>query len=1001
MKKLSTLFLLFLTASIGYGQITVSGVIKDSQSLIVLPGVTVNVKGKNLTTQTDVTGQFTIEAAPTDELEFSFIGYTPQTITIGDQTTIDVFLDDESRALDEVVVIGYGTARKRDLTGSIETVKGSVVADKPNANPIASIQGKVAGVQIVNSGRPGQEPDIRIRGTNSINGFKPLYVVDGVLNDNINFLNPADIESMEILKDPSSLAIFGVRGANGVIIVTTKTAKAGQLNFNFNSTIGFKSVTDRMKLTDAAGFKMLYDEQLANQGNPAFNYANYNADTDWQDEIFQNGILNYNNLSVSGATEKNKFYMGLGYMIDEGIIKNEKLNKITLTLNDQLSITDNFRVGINFSGYHSKLPQNDAFYNPIVASAVRAAPISPARDDASNLYYQLPDFQRAQIRNPLVSVNDLYDNAILDEYRAVGNTFAEVDFLKNFTFRGSFLFDYGFNQGRTYEPLIRMYNPDITGTDKTDLITTTTAVSQYQNVHKKIQTDWLLTYKNTFGDHDLTATAGWTSYYLRFEDVTSRRTQGNGDPIPDDPRFWYTNIGATSAMQGGGSAWDNATLSLLARAIYSYKGKYLLNGSFRRDGNSAFHKYGNEWQNFGAIGAGWVISEEDFLQDQSFINNLKIKGSWGVLGIQNTADYRYPLYPLLTAQNSAVFGDDIYPALEPSYIPDRNLTWERVTSWEAGFELAALSNRLTLNAVYYDKHTDGIIVLRPGLLGTKPGLSNAGEVRNNGLELSSSWSQPLGEELLLNISGNLTTMNNKVISLVEEGYQITDGISRTTTGYPIGYFYGYKMEGIYQNAAEITASPTNTLNTVRPGDIKYVDVNGDGEITTADRTLIGNPTPDFTYGFTLNLAYKNLDISTDFMGVVGNDIFRNWNRGSFTQFNFLEDQLGRWYDEGTSNTEPIIDRTRDNNRLVSDYWIEKGTFFRLRNLQIGYNFPTDMLQNARIKSLRVFLNAQNVFTAKQTTGYTPEIGGSATSFGLDNGTYPVPSIYTFGVNLNF
>src|SRR5690606_15609503 len=347
----------------------------------------------------------------------------------------------------------------RDLTGSIATVKGSEVADKPATNPIASIQGKVAGVQIVNSGRPGADPDIRIRGTNSINSVKPLYVVDGILNDNINFVNPADIESMEILKDPSSLAIFGVRGANGVIIVTTNQAKAGQLNFNFNSTVGFKNVQDRMALTNADQFNLLYDEQRANQGAEPYNYALWQANTDWQDEIFQQGILNYNNLSVSGASEKNKFYMGLGYNIDQGIIKNEQLNKIQLTVNDQLSITDNLRFGINFSGYRSELPRDDAFYNSIVGSPVRAAPIAPAYNAEYDLFHTLPDFQRAQIRNPLVSVMDLSDVSIPREYRAVGNVFGEVDFLKNFTFKTAFLFDYGFNHGRTYEPLISEYNP--------------------------------------------------------------------------------------------------------------------------------------------------------------------------------------------------------------------------------------------------------------------------------------------------------------------------------------------------------------------------------------------------------------------------------------------------------------------------------------------------------------------------------------------------------------
>lgn len=984
-------------------QSRVSGKVTDALTSGGIPGVTVVVKGSTTATQTDASGNYSIEAAATDTLIFRSLGFALQEVPITNRTTIDVALEDEGTELEEVVVIGYGTAQKRDLTGSIARVSGTDIADKPSTNPIASIQGKVAGVQVVNSGRPGAEPDVRIRGTNSINAIKPLYVVDGILNDNINFLNPADIESMEILKDPSSLAIFGVRGANGVIIVSTKQAKAGQLNFNFNSTVGFKSVQDRMALTNADEFKMLYDEQLTNQGEAPYNYAFWQANTDWQDEIFQQGILNYNNLSVSGATEKNKFYMGLGYNIDQGIVKNEQLNKIQLTLNDQLSITDNLRFGINFSGYRSELPRDDAFYNPIVGSAVRAAPIAPVYNDEYGLFHTLPNFQRAQIRNPLISVMDLSDTSIPREYRAVGNVFGEVDFLKNFTFRAAFLFDYGFNHGRTYEPLVSEYNPDIEGDDKTEHREQVTAVSQYQNIFTKVQTDWLLTYKNSFGDHNLTATAGWTSYYNSYEATNARRTQGTGDPIPNDPRFWYVDIGSAAAntQTAGGSAWERATLSFLARALYNYKGKYLLNASYRRDGTSGFYKYGNEWQDFGAVGAAWVLSEENFMQDQTLINNLKLKGSWGLLGNQNTGDNQYPLYPLLIASNSAVFGDEVYPAYEPEYVPDRNLHWEVVHAWEGGFELNAFENRLALEAVYYAKRTKDIIVTRPGTLGVKPGLTNAGEVTNNGIELSTSWNQQVNDDFSFNIGGNFTTMNNKVQFLVEEGYDIFTGISRTTVGYPIGYFYGYESDGIYQTQEEIRLSPANTLNEVQPGDIKYRDVDGNNQIDQNDRTLIGNPTPDFTYGLSLGLSYKGFDFSADFMGVYGNEIFRDWNRGTFAQFNYQKERLDRWNGVGTSNWEPILNPSRSNNTLVSSYWIEDGSFFRLRNVQLGYNFNSQLLQSWRMKALRVFVNAQNPFTLRNSTGYTPEIGGSATAFGIDGGTYPVPAIYTLGVNLNF
>lgn len=1003
MKNLFTicLLLVWMLAAARGQQPTVSGKVIDGVTGQGLPGVTITVRGVAAATQTDGAGNYTIEASSTDTLVFRFLGFATQEVPIGGRTTVDVTMEDEGTELEEVVVIGYGTAQKRDLTGSIAQVSGAEIADKPATNPVSSLQGKVAGVQVVNSGRPGAAPDIRIRGTNSINNVSPLYVVDGILNDNINFLNPADIESMEILKDPSSLAIFGVRGANGVIAITTKQAKAGQLNFNFNSTIGFKNVSDRMAMTDAAEFRQLYDEQLENQGSPAFDYAHWQANTDWQDQIFRQGILNYNNISVSGASENNKFYMGLGYSLDQGIIKHEQLEKITLTINDQLSITDHFRVGINFSGYRSDLPTPNSLTDAAVASALRAAPIAPVYNDEYGLFHSLPNFQRAQINNPMTNVELRNNTNIRHEYRGVGSIFGEVDFLEHFTFRSSFLVDYGFNPERSYMPLLNFYNPDLAGENKTDRVGLVTSVNQSQSIEAKIQSDWLLTYRNTFDDHSLTAMVGYTTYSTRYEQLSASRTQGSGDPIPHDPDKWFVGIGASDSQTGNGTAWERRTISYLGRILYNFAGKYLLNASFRRDGSSAFIK-SNPWQNFGSVGAAWVISEEGFWNSEGLINNLKLKGSWGVLGNQNTGDrYRYPMFPLLVANSSAVFGSNIFPAYEPAYIADPNLQWETVTAWEAGFELAAFQNRLALEAIYYSKMTDHIMVEVPGILGTKPGLRNQGSIKNSGLEFSASWNQHVSDELSFTISANLTTLSNNVESLVDEGYQIIENASRTAVGFPVGYFYGYAHEGIYQNDADIANSPTNTIHTVLPGDIKYRDVDNNNIINEEDRTLIGNPTPNFTYGASLQVVYRQFDLGIEMMGVHGNEIFRDWNRNQFAQFNFQADRLNRWTGEGTANWEPIMHTSRANNRMISSYYIEDGSFVRVRNIQLGYNLGQELATRLRLKNVRLFVNAQNPFTFAKNTGYTPEIGGSAISFGVDNGTYPVPAIYTFGLNLNF
>lgn len=993
------LLILLCIAYTTYAQeMTVNGKVTSASDGSGLPGANVLIKGTQQGTTTDVDGNYTINV-PSGQtvLVYSMVGMTTQEISVGTQTTINIVLEDDTKTLGEVVVIGYGTANKRDLTGSIATVKGTEIADKPSVNIVNSLQGKVAGLSVVNSGRPGAEPDVRIRGTNTINGVKPIYIVDGILNDNINFINPADIESVEILKDPSSLAIFGVRGANGAIAVTTKKAKSGQLMVNFNTTVGFKEVSDRINVTNSAQFKELYNELLINQNSTPFDYTHWSADTDWQDQIFQKALLNYNNVSITGATDKNRFYMGIGTVTEEGLIKHEKYKKLTLNINDELQVNKNLKFGFTLNGYRAELPVEKS-----VNGAIVAAPIASIRNDATGLFHTLPDFQRAQVFNPLVDVELQKNTQVRREYRAVGSIYGELKFLTDFTFRTSLYADYGFNTNRTYQPLVNVYNPEIVGEDKTQKLVEQTAITQSQNIVSKVQQDYLLTFAKTIGAHDLTILGGFTTYYNSFESTGSSVKQGSSFPIPNDPRYWYTdNIGDASTRLGSGTAWDNATLSYLGRVLYNYKGKYLVNGSYRRDGSSAF--LGDaRWQNFGAVGVGWIVSEEAFFKDVSFLDYLKVKGSWGILGNQNIDDrYRYPAYPTLTSSNSGVFGDNIVAGLQNEYLADPNLHWETVNAREAGVELYALNNRLNLEFNYYNKLTKDILVIVPGIAGTTPGLSNLGEVANKGWEFTGSWNETLGEDFTYSVSGNFTTFKNKVNKLSTSGYEIINGASRTTEGFPIGYFWGYNVIGVYQTNDEIENAPSSSIGTVLPGDLKYQDVNGDGVISEADRTQIGNPTPDFSYGVSVYTKFKGFDLSIEGTGVYGNDIFRQWNKGTFAQFNYLENRLNRWNGPGTSDFEPILNTSRANNYLNSSYWVENGSFFRIRNLQLGYQFDPELLSKIKLRSLRLYINVQNLKTFKKSTGFTPEIGGSSTAFGVDNGTYPLPRIYTFGLNLNF
>ncbi len=1016
-KSISRFILLMFLAGIAVNAfaqtIAISGKVVDAHGEPI-PGANIIIKGTTTGTATDFDGVYHINVPdPEAVLVFSFVGYATKEMTVGSQTMMNMILEESTHQLDAVVVIGYGTAKKRDLTGSIVSIKGDDVADKPSVNPLASIQGKVAGVQVVNTGRAGQDPEIRIRGTNSINGYTPLYVVDGLFSDNISYLNPADIESMEILKEPSSLAIIGGRGANGVIIITTKKAKEGQTLVNVNTSVGWKYIGDKVSLTNAADFKTLYNEQLINQGRTQpYDYTNWQADTNWQDEIFQTGFMVNANVSITGSTTKNKYYMSIGYSNEDGSIKTEQLKKVTLNLSSDYSMTDFLRFGFQFNGSRTLPPDAKN-----VTNALQAAPIAPVHDPTTGLLYTMPDFQRAQVGNPMIDIETKGRHNIGTNYRGAGNIYGEVDFLKHFNFKATFMADLRSEESRQYIPIIYVYNPDIPGEENT---TDRETINQVKLTQLVAQADYILTYTNKWGDHGLTAMAGLTTNYSSFSRLYGARSQQIDDIIFSIPngnpdKWWLTSIDETAMANNNEDntqyQYNRFLMSYLVRALYNYKNKYLLNASYRRDGSSVFYPLGNTWDNFYSVGAGWVMSEEKFMKEQKLIDYLKFKGSWGVLGTQNTGtDWPYPAYPRLIQGASAVFGDRVIQGRSVEYLV-QNLTWEKTYAWEAGFELSMFHQRLRIEPTYYHKVTKDIIVLLPPLHGTQNSLENLGKIRNQGVELSGSWNDKIGESgFTYSIGGNLTTIQNKVLTLGRSDsyaiYSGTKNVARSVAGQPLSYFYGYKVIGVYQNNEDIKQSPTNTLTSVAPGDFKFADISGpdgvpDGKITDADRTMIGNPTPDFTYGINVSLGYKGFDLTVDMMGVYGNEIYRTWDVATYAQLNYLDKRMNRWHGEGTSNWEPILDPSRSISQLNSSYFIEDGSFFRIRNIQLGYTFSPEKLKKAYIKSLRIYGNVQNPKTWTRNTGYVPEIGGTAIAFGIDNGTYPMPAIYTLGLNLTF
>ncbi len=1009
-KMLDNNLIVVLSGALAFQDIKVTGKITGDNDE-PLSGVSITIKGTSLGTTTDNNGNFTLTAPEKATLVVSYIGYVSQEVAVNSQSVVNVKLASSKRTMDEVVVIGYGTASKRDLTGSIAKVSGKEVADKPNTNPVNSLQGKVPGVYIVNTGKPGDAPDVRIRGTNSINGYKPLYIVDGIFNDDISYVNPADIESMEILKDPSSLAIFGLRGANGVIVITTKRAKAGQIVVNLSSSVGFREVnkSDKAKMVNASDFITLYNEQRQTeaddqgQTNTPFDFSKWNANTDWQNELFHKAFFNYNDISITGSTDKNKFYMSLGYNNEQGVVRNETLKKYILTVNDELKVSKALKFGFTFTGYKADLPRVHE-----ISPSLRAAPVAPTYNAEKGLYYEMPSFQAAQVANPLIDVNYDKGTDIHDDYRTIASIYGQINFLKYFEFKASYYVDFDYMADRRFIPIVVQYNPVL---DHADTTIRNTALTQTQQNGLKFQQDYLLSYKRQFGDHGLTLLGGFTTLYQSFN-WQGTTIQGITNQIPWDKNKWFVtgDIGDRSTLASklptindDTYPWKTFNPAFLFRALYNYKNKYLLNASYRYDGSSAFYSNGNAWKSFGSVGAAWVVTDEDFMKDSKVFDYLKIKGSWGILGNQLTdSRYRYPLYSILTS-TPGIFGNNIISGYSPAYLIDPNLHWESIRGSEIGLELNTFANRLHFEANYYNKVSKDIIVQKPGLeaAGIPPGIFNAGSISNKGIELLATWTQNVSKDFSFSISANLTTIKNNVVSLADTGYQLISGNSVTQAGFPIGYFYGYVQEGIYQNQDDIDKSPTLSGYTAKPGDIKYKDLNGDGVVDTKDRTMIGNPTPKGTYGASISLRFKDFDLSTDLMGVYGNKVWRNWDRVTYTVPNYASYQLGRWHGEGTSNTVPILANTRSNNFLPSTFDIEDGSFFRIRNLQIGYNISSATLSKAHIKSFRIYANAQNLKTWKHVTGFTPEVGGSAIAFGVDNGTYPLPASYSLGVNVSF
>lgn len=983
-------------------EITVSGKVTDAGTGEPMPGVSVLIKGTTRGTQTDNNGNYSIQAPGNAVIVFSYITHGVQEQQIDNRAIINVVLKDESTDLDEVVVIGYGTARKRDLTGSITQVKGEEIARMPNMNPLASLQGKVAGLTVVNSGTPGAQPTVRIRGVNSTNNSNPLYVVDGVFQTNIDYLNPADIEQIEILRDPSSIAVFGLQGGNGVIVVTTKRAARGETRVTLQSSAGIQKVTNTIDVADAATFKRLYSAQLNNIGAAPFDSSNYTANTDWQSLILREAAMTNNSLNIANSGERTTTLINIGYNMQDGVLRNGSHQRYIARVNQEIRVNDAIKVGADLNGFHWISNSAGADLN----NALWAAPIVGVQAD-ENTYYAMPSFQRTQVGNPVARLHMNDGNSVNKGYRFVGNLFAEIKFLRQFTWRSAVYTDLGFNNTRGYGPLPYYFinlGEGTTPTDTTINQNVRTSVNQRQEEFRKFQQDHTLTFDSTFNNsHRINAVVGFTTVYESSTNISGNRTDTTLN-IPRHPDYWYIGI-VDPSMPGNysGGGGENAAMGFLGRVSYSYNNKYLINASYRRDGISRLSP-ANRWGNFGSIGLGWVISEESFFDGITAIDFLKLRGGWGTVGsAQGIAGNIFR--PGLSTTARGIFGDNIYTSVAPAYVPDPNLKWEVVRGIDLGLDLQAFRRRLNVEVNLYDRSTFDIItsVTLPSAAGGYPFRTNLGTISNKGIEVSLGWNDQIGEDFTYNLSPNFSYNRNKVESIGDNiSFLLTgnEGANRTITGESIGHFFGYRQVGIYQTTADLDRMPR--LNNSLPGDIAYEDTNGDGAITPADRVNLGSPFPEWSFGFDLSFGYRGFDALIQGQGVAGNYVYTQRRTADFAVVNFESNRANAWTGAGTSNVEPILDNTRQNNFLFSTYYLEPGDYFRLRTVQIGYTFSPQTLSNARIRALRLYISGQNLATFSKTTGYSPEapisniLGG-----GADNGVYPIPAIYTFGINATF
>ena len=1003
------LFVVLLTApSFLFAQIrTISGVVKDPADGTAVPGVNVVIDGTARGTSTDAQGNFKVQLESTEDvLVFSFIGYKTQRVAVGSKTELQVSMESEATQLDEIVVVGYGEQKKSDITGSTANVKGDELLKQPVLTATQAIQGKVAGVQIITSGQPGSSPQIRVRGVGTaLGGTTSLFVVDGVLTDDISNVNTADIVEMNILKDASSAAIYGSRGANGVIIITTKKGSSGKLKINYNNNIGFRQAANLVKMANSTEYSN-YAQAATGNAPPASSF-----NTDWYGTILRTAIQQSHNLSLSGGTDKSTYLFNVGYLVDEGIVINNDFKRLTVRFNSDYQLSEKLKFGYQTS-FGNSTNQNafgniniDAFGNigAVYNNAYRASPTIASRVDGQ--YGNTSTYQN--VGNPLLDINN---NSIrVNENRLQGSTFLSYKPVEWLTLRSSLGADWrsSLNRGYYYQ-----FNADentflISGGNQ--LRAQSSLVVQQTQAFRWVW-DNTATFVKSVGEHDFTLLTGITAEKFNVNFVSANRND-----VPADPNLWYIGVGDANSSQngGGGDAW--ARNSYLARLNYAFREKYLLTATARVDGSSRLPTQ-NRWQTFPSFGVAWLLTREGFMQNQNIFDLLKLRGSYGKVGndqiptdaFTQTVSINRP-YPFNGSVEPATNGAQINQIIDP------NINWEITEEYDLAIEFGLFQSKLTGEINFYDKKVANALinVPIPRTVGDADGvvLTNAATIQNKGVEVLLNWKKRVSETFAYSIGGNVTFNKNEVLAL-NGGRAIRGGsigvsqgfTTLTDKGLPVGSFFVLEPIGVFNTTSEVT-DYTNTEGkiiqpTAKPGDFKYRDVNADGIIDDEDRVFAGSYQPVAYFGLNTSFNVKNWDFSIDFYGNVGNEVYNGKKAVRIEGRDNVEKEVvySRWTAANRSQTEP---GANTGNQLASSYFIESGSFIRINNITIGYTFPALQLSKLKLTSLRGFVTSQNLFTLKKYSGFTPELPGDPISSGIELSAYPTTRTVAAGISVGF